>query len=90
LSSFQWLGIAFDMSFRPETCRAARALLDWPQTRLAEAASVGLTTVRGFESGTKIPIRNNLFAMRAALEAAGVVFIEPNGGGPGVRLAAEP
>jgi hypothetical protein len=25
-------------------------------------------------------------AMRTALEAAGVAFIHPNGGGPGVRL----
>jgi hypothetical protein len=29
-------------------------------------------------------------AMRAALEAAGVEFIEENGGGPGVRLRKAP
>jgi hypothetical protein len=41
----------------------------------------------GFESGRKAPTRNNLLAIQAALESAGVVFIEENGGGPGVRLA---
>jgi hypothetical protein len=28
----------------------------------------------------------NVLAVRAALEAAGVEFVEENGGGPGVRL----
>jgi hypothetical protein len=36
------------------------------------------------EEGT--PQRRTLAAIRAALEAAGVEFIEENGGGPGVRL----
>jgi len=29
---------------------------------------------------------NNVAAVRAALEAAGVIFVEENGEGPGVRL----
>lgn len=70
----------------PSTCRAARALLDWSQGRLAEAASVGLSTVKGFESGNKASMRNNLKAMQRALEAAGVEFIPENGGGAGVRM----
>lgn len=70
----------------PATCRAARALLDWSQGRLAEAASVGLSTVKGFESGNKASMRNNLDAMRRALETAGVIFVPENGEGPGVRL----
>jgi hypothetical protein len=39
-----------------------------------------------FEKGRRTPTANNLTAIRAALEAAGVEFIPENGGGPGVRL----
>jgi len=70
----------------PEQSRAARGLKDWSQAKLAEAAKVGLSTVRNFEAGRSVPIANNLDAMRAALEAAGVVFVDENGHGPGVRL----
>lgn len=56
------------------------------QQRLAEAARVGLSTVIAFETGRSVPVTNNLGAMQAALEAAGVQFIAENGGGPGVRL----
>jgi len=65
--------------------RAARGLIEWSQQQLAEAASVGLSTIRGFESGTRQPIANNLTAIRSALEAAGVQFIDagdvPEGSG---------
>lgn len=74
------------MSITPAQCRAARALIEWSQTDLAKAASVGLSTVRAFENGLRFPITNNLAAIRAALEAAGVQFIPENGGGAGVRL----
>ncbi len=53
---------------------------------MAEAARVGLSTVRGFETGRSVPVYNNLAAIRAALEAAGVEFIPPDGSGAGVRL----
>lgn len=75
-----------------EQCRAARGLLDWSQSRLAEAASVGLSTIRQFEGGTRQPIPNNLAAIRAAIEAAGVQFLA--GGqaatGNGVALRTSP
>ena len=70
----------------PAQCRAARALIDWPQKRLAEESHLGESTIRNFEAGRSVPSHNNLAAIRAALEAAGVQFIERNGGGPGVRL----
>lgn len=35
----------------PEQCRAARALLDWPQQRLAEESGIGNATIRNFEAG---------------------------------------
>ena len=43
-------------------------------------------TVVDFERSARLPHPNNLAAIRAALEAAGVQFIEENGGGAGVRL----
>lgn len=74
------------MSIGPEQSRAARGLVAWSQQQLADAANVGLSTVRNFEAGRSVPVANNLAAIRAALEAAGVEFIAENGGGPGVRL----
>ncbi|SEF05719.1 hypothetical protein SAMN05519104_8096 [Rhizobiales bacterium GAS188] len=35
---------------------------------------------------TRVPQRANMAAIRRALEAAGVIFVEENGHGPGVRL----
>jgi DNA-binding transcriptional regulator YiaG len=60
----------------PEQCRAARAWLDWPQDQLAKAASVGVSTVRDFEAGRREPTRNNLTAMKAALEKGGISFVD--------------
>ncbi|MBL6082103.1 helix-turn-helix transcriptional regulator [Belnapia sp. T18] len=70
----------------PATSRAARGLLDWTQRQLADAAGVGLSTVKGFEGGISAPMRNNLEALRRALVTAGIEFIPENGGGAGVRL----
>ena len=70
----------------PSQSRAARALLNWSQEQLAEKASVSVTTLRNYERGATVPVTNNLNAMRTALEAAGVVFLDEDDGGPGVRL----
>jgi transcriptional regulator with XRE-family HTH domain len=72
--------------FTPAVSRAARGLLDWSQTDLAEKAGVSLSTVRDFETGKRTPIANNISAMQKAMEGAGVQFISENGGGAGVRL----
>jgi hypothetical protein len=68
--------------------RAARALIRWTVEDLAKAAKVGVMTVRRAEASDGPPsmMANNLAAIRAALEAAGVIFVEENGEGPGVRL----
>ena len=68
--------------------RAARALLRWSAQELAEASKVGVATIRRVEViDGDIPVTSaNELAIRRALEAAGVEFIDENGGGPGVRL----
>jgi transcriptional regulator with XRE-family HTH domain len=69
----------------PDQSRAARGLLDWSQAELAVRSNLSESTVRDFEKGRRIPSINNLAAIRRALEAAGVEFID--GDQPGVRLA---
>jgi transcriptional regulator with XRE-family HTH domain len=56
----------------PEQCRAARAWLGWSQDEMAKRAKVGISTLKDFETGKRAPMRNNLEAMRAALERAGI------------------
>jgi transcriptional regulator with XRE-family HTH domain len=59
------------------------------QAALAAAANVSRNTVVSFESGQRSPGVNNLAAIKAALEAAGAVFLASGAlleGGPGVRL----
>ena len=63
--------------------RAGRALIRWSAEDLARASAVGLTTIRRAELTDS---ETNDLAVRRALEAAGVEFIDENGGGPGVRL----
>ena len=70
----------------PAQCRAARGLIDWSQSELAERAEVGIVTIRQLEAGAHAPRRSTLDVVRRALEAAGVEFIDENGGGAGVRL----
>jgi len=68
--------------------RAGRALVRWSAKRLAEAAGIGAATVQRAEV-TDGPVQmtvGNQRLVRQALEAAGVEFIDANGGGPGVRL----
>jgi hypothetical protein len=68
--------------------RAARALIRWSALDLAKASKVGVATIRRVEVvDGEIPVTlANEAALRQALEAAGVEFIDENGGGPGVRL----
>jgi predicted transcriptional regulator len=68
--------------------KAARALLDWSQDQLAVAAEVSIPTIKRLEAsdgplgGRGMTVEKIL----TSLEAAGVDFIDENGGGPGVRL----
>ena len=68
--------------------RAGRALIRWSAEDLARETALSVTTIRRAElteGETSMTTANDL-AVRRALEAAGVEFIDENGGGPGVRL----
>ena len=72
--------------------RAARALIGWSATALAQRSGVSYPTIQRAESIDGIPRMQapNLAAIQRALEEAGVVFLEDRElreGGPGVRLA---
>ena len=71
----------------PSQSRAARALINLTQPKLAEAAGVGLSTVVDFEKSRRAISADAQAAIQRALEDAGVEFIAENGGGPGVRFA---
>ncbi|HZH82315.1 MAG TPA: helix-turn-helix transcriptional regulator [Phototrophicaceae bacterium] len=70
----------------PGQCKAARALLEFTQSDLAAAARLGLSTVVDFEKKRRQVSLAAIQAIRGALAAQGVEFIDENGGGPGVRL----
>ena len=68
--------------------RAARALLRWSAEDLARQSLLSVATIRRAElteNETSMTAANDM-VVRRALEAAGVEFIDENGGGPGVRL----
>jgi len=75
------------LSITPEQLRAARALLGWSQTELADHAGMSLPTVKRVEAqrGPRVSEEARL-ALQRALELGGVRFISENGGGAGVRL----
>jgi transcriptional regulator with XRE-family HTH domain len=70
----------------PAQCRAARALIEWTQPQLAAAANLGLSTVVDFEKARRAVSTDAEAGIQRALEAAGVIFVDENGEGPGVRL----
>jgi len=74
----------------PAQCRAARALIDMTQGKLAEEAGVGLSTIVDFEKQRRQVSDSAIADIRAALEKMGVELIpEDPGGGAGVRLAKQ-
>jgi transcriptional regulator with XRE-family HTH domain len=72
--------------------KAARALVGMEQRALAEASGVSLPTIQRMEAskGTVRGVIESLVKVMAALETAGVEFINEgassSGGGRGVRL----
>jgi transcriptional regulator with XRE-family HTH domain len=68
-----------------EQIKAARALLNWNQEVLAEAARISKPALANLESGKVTPRVETLSSITKALEDAGIEFTE----GPGVRLSGE-
>jgi DNA-binding XRE family transcriptional regulator len=70
-----------------EQLRAGRGLLGWSQSELANRAGLSLPTVKRAEADGASRVSDDVRSkLRRALEQAGIVFIDENGGGPGVRL----
>lgn len=60
----------------PAKCRAARALIDWSQAKLASESNLSSGTIKDYEAGRRTPTLNNLAAIQRALETVGVRFTE--------------
>jgi transcriptional regulator with XRE-family HTH domain len=69
--------------------RMARAALKWGVRDVAKAARVSPATVTRIEAERSANAAT-LAAVRTALEAAGVEFLDENGAGAGVRLQRKP
>lgn len=64
----------------PAQCRAARALLDVNLDWLAARSGVSRRAIAYFEAGKTVPIRNNLAAIKQALEEEGIEFMAERDG----------
>ena len=77
-----------DMHLTGAQLRAARGLLNLSVAQLAEQTGLALNTIRSAEAPNGL-VRVSLATatlLRGALEQRGVVFIDPDELGPGVRL----
>ncbi len=74
------------MMLTPAQCRMARAALEIGVRELAEMAGVSAMTINRFEKGHSKGYPDTVRKIHEALEAAGIIFVDANGEGPGVRL----
>ena len=65
--------------------RMARAALGWGVRELAAKAGVSANTVSRYENGADA-LGGTLLKIQRVLEQGGIILIDENGGGPGVRL----
>jgi transcriptional regulator with XRE-family HTH domain len=69
--------------------RAARALVGWKQSDLAEQSGVSEISIKNIERGATDPRSSTLQMIQDAFDRADVVFLEPGdtrSGGLGLRL----
>ena len=69
--------------------RAARALIDWTQTDLAQASGVSQVAIKNLERGATNPRVSTISNIQAAFDQAGVIFLDAGDiriGGVGVRI----
>jgi transcriptional regulator with XRE-family HTH domain len=76
------------MSLSSAQCRAARGLLNWSQSKLAEKSKVATKTIAEFEVALREPQIRTLNEICRAFENEGVEFL--NHARPGVRLKLRP
>ena len=67
--------------------RAARGMLEWTRTDLAEKSGVGFSSMQRLESANGVPGAQfkTLEAIKEAFEKAGIEFIGSPEGGAGVK-----
>ena len=77
----------------PAQCKAGRLLLGWSQSRLGGHCNISSAAIRIFESTGRMPTGydgttqdGRVAAVRTALEAAGIEFVQEGGDSAGVRL----
>jgi transcriptional regulator with XRE-family HTH domain len=68
-----------------EQLRMARAALNWSVRELAAKAGIAANTVSRYENGSDA-YGDTLSKIKRALESGGVIFLDENGEGAGVRL----
>jgi transcriptional regulator with XRE-family HTH domain len=66
--------------------KVARELLGWSQIKLTLVSGIDGGAIRRFETGRRLLPRSVGLALSRTLKSAGVIFVEENGEGPGVRL----
>jgi transcriptional regulator with XRE-family HTH domain len=70
----------------PLLCKAARAFLNWTQSKLGEVSGTTLHIVNSFETGRRPTSSAYVAKMQGALLGAGIQFIQENGDGVGVGM----
>lgn len=69
--------------------RAARALLEWSQSRLAEETEISVTPIARFERGKVDTRTGTLITLVKTLEEAGIEFRNEQDGSYGVMLRSQ-
>ena len=74
----------------PSQCRAARGLLKWSQQQLADAAGVGIVTIRQFENDQAEPRSATMQVIERAFSDSSVQFIDDERSEGVVKLKGRP